>query len=229
MLYAAVLALLVLPCAAYFEVDSTGFVEDHCPFIWPDYTFGEDMMTTGDADVLFSCNALPSDVESEAVNVAIAGGMSKANATANLCFGRGCWYAQSVTMEATVSIPPGELMHNGFPFSNTYNLTKNTLPGGENVTGLCFPPKFLQGGGYLCLVDRPPKDARRALASIPNAASTTWLLAADYVPVTLTGFATPQVDDHLKMLIIIAAAVLLLLILLGILSGGGKPAGAAQL
>ena len=43
------------------------------------------------------------------MNGAIASGLSKANATANLCFGRGCWFAESVTMQATVSIPPNQV------------------------------------------------------------------------------------------------------------------------
>lgn len=216
------LALLIGPCVAYFEVDTTGFVEDHCPFIWPDYTFEEQDMSTADADLLFSCNAPPSENEVEKVVQAMAYGVTMANATADLCFNRGCWYAEAVLMQVIISIPPGELMHNGFPFSNTFNLT--TLPG-ENVTGLCFPPKFEDGGGYLCLVDRPPREeeeSRRQLA--PDAGSPTWILAADYVPVAMTGFARPHVDDRLKMYILIAAGVLIFLILIGVLAGGRKSA-----
>lgn len=222
MLLPTMLALLIFPCVAYFEIDSTGFVEDHCPFSWPDYNFEEQDMSSADADLLFSCNAPPSDVEVKKVEKAVANGITMANATAGLCFNRGCWYAESVVMEATVSIPPGELMHNGFPFSNTFNLT--SLPGG-NVTGLCFPPKFEAGGGYLCLVDRPPRkeeEIRRQLA--PDAGSPTWVLAVEYVPVAMNGFAQPQVDGRLKMWILIAAAVLIVLILIGVLSGGSKPA-----
>jgi hypothetical protein len=222
MLLPTVLALLIVPCVAYFEVDTTGTVDDRCPFSWPDYHFEEQDMSTADADLLFSCDAPPSESELKKVDKATANGISLPDATAGLCFNRGCWYAESVVMEATVSIPPGELMHNGFPFSNTFNLT--SLPGG-NVTGLCFPPKFEKGGGYLCLVDRPPRKAeefRRQLA--PDAGSSTWILAVDYVPVEMNGFARPQVDNRLKMWILIAAAVLITLILIGVLSGGSKAA-----
>jgi len=213
------MALLVLPCVAYFEVDTTSTVDDRCPFSWPEYHFDEEDMSTADADILFSCNAPPSDAEIQMVSNSIANGVSVANATANLCFGRGCWWAGSVTMEATISIPPGELMHNGFPFSNTFNLTN--LPG-ENVTGLCFPPTFMGGGGYLCLVDRPPKSIANRRQLAPDAGSSTWLLSADYVPVAMDGFTTPQVDNQLKTMILIAAAILIALILLGFLSGGSS-------
>jgi len=228
MMFRAVLAALaVLPCAAYFEVDtSLDADKGMCPFAYPDYEVEEQDMSTEDADKLFSCNAPLSAEEAKVVSAAVQSGMPSTAATSEVCFLRGCWYAEHVTMSATVSIPKGELMHNGFPHRSTFELLGLT---GTNVTGLCFPPAFASGGGYLCVVDRPDKSsARRELAA--NAGASQWVLHAGYSPSPNTVFLQPLVaESNLKVYMLTAGGVLLVLVAVGLLVGGKGHPGVPQI
>lgn len=224
---ATIAALLVLPCAAYFDPDK----ETSCPFSHPEYIVQEKDMSETDAEALSSCNAVLSNVEQDIIDMMVVKGVSQSNATADICFARACWWAEYVTMEAMVGIPPGELMHNGFPHLSYFNLSALE---GTNVSGLCFPPVLSAGGnGYICSVPRPSNNRAMAEADetrrrMPDASATTWILDVDYYP-SVNNFKKPSTESDLKLFYLGALAILIALILIAVVSGGKSSGGAAQL